>query len=64
MFQIVGSVLAAATIVATLAAAPVSGLVLAFATLGWVVKARPAQVSAVTYDAPQGGIVVFLGQFR
>ncbi len=64
MFQIVGSVLALATVVATFAAAPVYGLVLAFATLLWVVKAKPARISAFEYDAPQGGVVVFLGQFR
>ncbi len=64
MFQIVGSALALATVVATLAAAPVYGLVIAFATLVWVVKAKPARVSAFEYDAPQGGVVVFLGQFR
>ncbi len=64
MFQIVGSLLALATVVALLAAAPVYGLVLAFATLCWVIKAKPARVSAIEYDAPQGGIVVFLGQYR
>lgn len=64
MFQIVGSLLALATVVATLAFAPVYGLVLAFATLGWVAKATPAQVSAVAYNNQQGGVVVFPGQFR
>jgi hypothetical protein len=64
MFQIVASVLALATVVAILAAAPAIGLILAAATLGWVIKAKPARVSAVEYDAPQGGVVVFLGQYR
>ncbi|MDP1748075.1 MAG: hypothetical protein Q8L22_01350 [Reyranella sp.] len=64
MFQIVGSVLALATVAAILAAAPVYGLVFALATLGWVVKAKPARTSAIEYDTPQGGVVVFLGQFR
>lgn len=64
MFQIIGCFLALATVLATLAAAPVYGLVFALATLGWVVKAKPAGVSAIEYDAPEGGVVVFLGQFR
>lgn len=64
MFQIVASLLALATVVAILAAAPVHGLVFAFATLCWVVKAKPARVSAFEYDAPEGGVVVFLGQYR
>jgi hypothetical protein len=64
MFQIIGCCLALATVVAILAAAPVTGFVFALATLGWVVKAKPAGVSAISYDAPQGGVVVFLGQFR
>jgi hypothetical protein len=64
MFQIIGSFLALATVIAILAAAPVYGMVFALATLGWVVKAKPAAVSAIEYDAPQGGVVVFLGQFR
>lgn len=64
MFQIVGSVLALATVVATFAAAPVYGLVFAFATLVWVVKAKPARTAAFEHDALQGGVVVFLGQFR
>ncbi len=64
MFQIVGSLLALATVAAILAAAPIYGLVLAFATLCWVIKAQPAPVSAIEYDAPQGGVVVFLGRYR
>lgn len=64
MFQIVASVLALATVVAILAAAPAVGFIFAVATLGWVIKAKPARVSAVEYDAPQGGVVVFLGQYR
>jgi hypothetical protein len=64
MFQLVGSLLALATVVAILAAAPIYGLVFAFATLCWVVKAKPARVSAFEYDAPEGGVVVFLGQYR
>ncbi|MDI1286367.1 MAG: hypothetical protein PSV46_18425 [Reyranella sp.] len=64
MFQIVASLLALATVLAILAAAPVYGLAFAVATLCWVVKAKPARVSAVEYDAPQGGVVVFLGQYR
>ena len=55
MFQIVGCVLALAAVVAILAAAPVSGLVFALATLGWVVKASPARLSAVEYESPQVG---------
>ena len=63
MFQIIGSLLALATVVATLAAAPVYGLVFALATVGWVVKAKPAQAAEIEYDAPQG-IVIILDQFR
>ncbi len=63
MFQIIGSLLAMTTVVAILAAAPVWGLVFAFATLCWVIKARPARVATFEYDAPQG-VVVFLGQYH
>lgn len=63
MFQIIGSFLALATVIATLAAAPVYGLAFAVGTLVWVVKAKPARAE-VQYDAPQGGAVVSLGQFR
>lgn len=63
MFQIIGSFLALATVVATLAAAPVYGLFFALATLGWVVKAKPAEASEVQDGAPQGGVVI-VSQFR
>ena len=63
MFQIIGSFLALATVVATLAAAPVYGLLFALATLGWVVKAKPAQATEIHYDAPQGGVIIS-AQFR
>ena len=63
MFQLVGCFLALATVVATLAAAPIYGLVFALATLGWVVKAKPAEAAEVVYDAPQGGVVIS-AQFR
>lgn len=63
MFQLVGCFLALATVVATLAAAPVYGLFFALATLGWVVKAKPAEATEVVYDAPQGGVVIS-AQFR
>jgi hypothetical protein len=63
MFQVIGSFLALATVIATLAAAPVYGLVFALATLGWVVKAKPAQAAELQYDAPHGGVVI-LDQFR
>lgn len=63
MFQIIGSFLALATVIATLAAAPVYGLFFALATLGWVVKAKPAQATEIQYDAPQGGVVI-PAQFR
>lgn len=63
MFQIIGSFLALATVIATLAAAPVYGLAFAVGTLVWVVKAKPARAE-VQDDAPQGGVVVSLGQFR
>ncbi len=63
MFQIIGSFLALATVIATLAAAPVYGLFFALATLGWVVKAKPAQASEIQHDAPQGSVVI-VGQFR
>lgn len=59
MFQIVGSFLALATVIATLAAAPVYGLAFAVGTLIWVVKAKPA----TQHGAPQGGVVI-VGQFR
>jgi len=63
MFQIVGSFLALATVIATLAAAPLYGLAFAVGTLVWVVKAKPAQ-AGIQHDALQGGVVVVLGQFR
>ena len=62
MFQIIGSFLALATVIATLAAAPVYGLVFAVGTLVWVVKAKPAQAETQS-DAPHGGVVI-LAQFR
>jgi hypothetical protein len=63
MFQIIGSLLALATVIATLAAAPVYGLVFALATIGWVIKAKPAQAAEIEDDAPQGSIII-LDQFR
>ena len=58
MFQLVGSFLAVAAVVATLAVAPVYGFFFAVATLCWVVKAKPAQPSRIEYYAADGGIVV------
>jgi hypothetical protein len=63
MFQIIGCFLALATVIATLATAPVYGLAFAVATLGWVVKAKPAQATDIQYDVPPGGVVI-QGQFR
>jgi hypothetical protein len=63
MFQIIGSLLALATVVAILAAAPVYGLVFAAATVGWVVKAKPARGAEFVYDAPQASVII-LDQFR
>jgi 1,2-phenylacetyl-CoA epoxidase PaaB subunit len=63
MFQIVGSLLALATAAATLATAPVYGLVFALATLGWVVKASPVRASAAADDVSRGS-VTFLSHYR
>ena len=58
MFQIVGFFLALAAVVATFVAAPVYGFFFAVATLCWVVKAKPAQVTRIEYYAADGGIVI------
>ena len=58
VFQIVGSLLALVSVIATLAAEPVYGFIFAVATLCWIVKAMPARPPKVEYYSADGEVVV------
>lgn len=58
MFQLVGGLLALASILSVLADSPLNGTLFALLTFAWVLVAKPAaKVPSMKYDAPRGVVL-------